>query len=563
MRMVITSARLYVLVLLAVASIAHAATPAVTVPGVVTDESGNPLEGVTVQVHGVRSFDNADNTGLLPSWTTDNQGCFGIPLRANVLSYDLWFEKRGYAPMFLYGISAKSMALRLVLKKGVVVTGTVSSIIEGREKPVELAHVLLTGPSTSVHYHQESFTDNEGRYMFRATPAPAGKKWSVVFLNEKVGITIGDGATVSGPDFVATLKVKEKKEPIPLSVTAARAADIQYTNVTQLLAAPTCHAVVEKLDFGVMWLKADDGKTICVGPATVRSSLFNYIQTVRKGEKCSLPADFETYLEQYSEETESVVTQICAQIKAEALALGSDHWAGEYEATCGPQWSRALFVAPKAGCAFISVGCMGLHGQGRYDRNYGEATYVDGHIRLSFKYRNTREGYAGIAEDLIPVPWGERQYLIPSEEMISFCNRVNGGMEPRIPLTDDGHAFLRRGDDRRKVSGMPQVPQEYRKYLLATPVEADLVTVGTYTDGWNAEALYEVAKASATIDSGSVSGLLPGMRLHAKQPKEAHESWITLTAVGLKSSRGILTTAEASSTTPKPGQRFSTQLHSR
>jgi hypothetical protein len=349
---------------------------------------------------------------------------------------------------------------------------------------------------------------------------------------------------------------------VPGAATVARAADIQYTNATQLLAAPTCRAVVEKLDFGVMWLKTDDGKTIRVGPATVSSSLFCYIQSAEKGEKCSLPGDFETYLEQYSKETESMVTQMSDRIEAEALALGSDHWAGAYDASYGPQWSLTLYVAPKAGCVFRSRGCMGLHGQGHYDKNYGDSIYTDGRIRLAFKYRNAREHYAGIAEELIPVPWAERRYLIPVNEMISFCNSVNAGMEPCTPA-DDSHHLLRRGDVKRKASGMPQVPKEYRRYLLAKPIAADLVTVGAYTNGWNAEAMWEVKNAPARIDSGSESGLLPGMRLHAKLPKEAHATWITLTSVGLNSSRGILTTYEGSSDTPKPGQRFSTQLHSR
>jgi len=73
---------------------------------------------------------------------------------------------------------------------------------------------VLSGPSTDLMYRQESSTDHEGRYTFRASPAPKGKNWSVIFLNKGVDIVIGDGVAVSGPDFVVSLEVKKKKKTV-------------------------------------------------------------------------------------------------------------------------------------------------------------------------------------------------------------------------------------------------------------------------------------------------------------------------------------------------------------
>jgi hypothetical protein len=404
--------------------------------------------------------------------------------------------------------------------------------------------------------------DRESHYQATQIVTRAGLKLEDFDIEFPPGTSVSDQrAEVGRPLGKSTNEAAQRADDNEnVAQLLPMPADIQCTNVTQLLSVPKCSAVVEKLDFGDIWLKADDGKTIRVGPVRPYCKLFSYIQVMAKGQKCSLPGDFETYLEQYSEETETMLTQMCARIEAEALALGSDHWAGEYECNYGPQWYRTLFVAPKGGCVFASTGCMGQHGNGLYDKNYGKATYTEGRIRLSFKYRNVREGFAGISEELILVPWAERRYLMPVDEMIKFCNNVNAGMEPRTPDSAFGHHLLHRGDDKRKVSGLPQVPEEYRRYLLAKPVEADLVTVGTYTN--EETAGYDLMKAPATIDAGSATGLLSGMRLYPKLPKDAkaaHESWITLTTVGLKSSTGILTTTEESSLPPKPGQRFSTQ----
>ena len=196
------------------------AKPLAAVAGVVTDEVGKPLEGVKVQLCGMETLQDGVwkrecRDGWMPWWTTDKKGRFAIEFGEPHIRYDLWFEKRGFAPTFMYGISGKSGELKVVLRKGVIVTGTVARLMEaGGEKPVEVAQVVLSGPSTDLMYRQESLTDHEGRYRFRASRAPEGKKWSVVFLNERVDLDIGDKDPVAGPDFVVTIEVREKKKPV-------------------------------------------------------------------------------------------------------------------------------------------------------------------------------------------------------------------------------------------------------------------------------------------------------------------------------------------------------------
>ena len=188
-----------------------------TVPGLVTDEGGKPLAGVKVQLCGMEALRDGiwkreGRLGRMPWWTTDKQGRFAIDFKEPNIRYDLWLDKRGYAPTFLNGISADSGELKAVLRRGVIVTGTVTRLADGEEKPLEWAKVVLSRTSAAMGYQQEEFTDHEGRYRFHASRAPEGKKWFVTFLNEGVEVEIGEKDPVPGPAFVVTLTVKERKE---------------------------------------------------------------------------------------------------------------------------------------------------------------------------------------------------------------------------------------------------------------------------------------------------------------------------------------------------------------
>jgi hypothetical protein len=70
--------------------------------------------------------------------------------------------------------------------------------------------------------------------------------------------------------------------------------------------------------------------------------------------------------------------------------------------------NTTLSIAPKAGFVFEWHGCMGL-----YDRNYGSVTWTNNRLELSFKFKNDRQGFQGLANELVPVSWGKRRYLVP------------------------------------------------------------------------------------------------------------------------------------------------------
>ncbi|MCG8406175.1 MAG: carboxypeptidase-like regulatory domain-containing protein, partial [Phycisphaerales bacterium] len=128
-----------------------AAEPVKSISGIVKDETGRPLEGVKVQVGRMESFEDGRwvhvaELGEMPWETTDKDGRFSLEIGDNI-RYDLWFDKQDFAPTFLYEVKANSKPIRVTLKRGMIVTGTVERFVGDKKRPVE--GVKVGGRQTS------------------------------------------------------------------------------------------------------------------------------------------------------------------------------------------------------------------------------------------------------------------------------------------------------------------------------------------------------------------------------------------------------------------------------
>lgn len=197
------------------------------------------------------------------------------------------------------------------------------------------------------------------------------------------------------------------------------------------------------------------------------------------------------------------------RVEAEAAALPGHPWAGTYYHGDGLGVNVRLSIAPLAGFAATWDGCMG-----RYDLNYGTVGEAGGRLRLTFEHENRPGAFPGFAEELAVIPWGERVYLVASDELVEFCNAVNAGDEPRR----GGHGgFLARdGDGDRKVSGAPGVPESHRKYLLPRPVTARITEILESTT--KREDGLQVRTTRVRLEAGGDAGLLPGHELRSVGP---------------------------------------------
>jgi hypothetical protein len=216
-------------------------------------------------------------------------------------------------------------------------------------------------------------------------------------------------------------------------------------------------------------------------------------------------------------------------IRRELRSLKNHDWAGEYYYGDGLGVNVSLALAPESGFVFRWDGCLGM-----YDLNYGAVAFTNGTVRLLFRYPNVRKGFQGIAPELLPVRWGERHYLIPMDGIVDFTNEINAGTEPSSLFGGRSGRFpLRRGDDKKKVSGQPNLPNEYLSYLLAKPIKAKITSIGeTHVD--------ECCRfTSVTLDVGSADGLKKGMELHVHSPSSVFESAV-VTVVSEHSAQAVI-----------------------
>jgi hypothetical protein len=188
-----------------------AASTADAIRGIVKDEQGSPLSDVKVQVCGLEKLDGGMwrreiRLGEMPSYTTDKEGHFTIPVRDSQLRYDFYCDKPGYAPAFLYAVTNNSPELTVVLHRGLTITGTVRRLVNGKPEPVTGTQVELRLPYVDLWYQQRTMTDSKGQYRFQVTPTP-GRKWQVVFAGEVVPFEVNEGQPIEGPDFEVTVSV--------------------------------------------------------------------------------------------------------------------------------------------------------------------------------------------------------------------------------------------------------------------------------------------------------------------------------------------------------------------
>ena len=251
-----------------------------------------------------------------------------------------------------------------------------------------------------------------------------------------------------------------------------------------------------------------------------------------------------------SPEAKAEVDRRQALIQTEINTLTNHPWAGEYYEGDGLGVNVTLFIAPESGYVFHWRGCLGL-----YDRNLGSVTVTNGQLRLSFTYPNKREGFQGLAEEFIPIHWGDRVYLVPANDITGFCNDVNSGAEPRKEM--HGRFLLRKRDEQKQVTGMPTVPPAYQPCLLQQPLTAEITKVGstvTNTSRYN----IEFKKTPVTINAGRKNHLAVGMELYVTDPR-ASVMTVDILQVGEQESEGQITQSGKHYLEPQTGWKLSTR----
>lgn len=185
-------------------------------------------------------------------------------------------------------------------------------------------------------------------------------------------------------------------------------------------------------------------------------------------------------------------------------------WAGKYVEGDGLGTNVTLYVSPNTGVAFTNFGCLGLYGA-------EEGTVSSGSDQtLHLAFHETQPGpFDDFANDLLPVRWGERIYLLPRPRIYEFVLAVNRGFE-QLPRPGGGR-FL---NNKKAIYGVPELPEPYRLALRERAVEAKVLRVTTSSKKSLGKPMCQIGY-EITIDRGTSSGLSDGEMLAVVKPKSA------------------------------------------
>jgi len=160
-----------------------------------------------------------------------------------------------------------------------------------------------------------------------------------------------------------------------------------------------------------------------------------------------------------SQSNQAIVRAKTQRIENEIANLKEHPWAGQF--STGPGLAGfTITLAPENGFTVVHWADIGL-----MDQNHGTVEWDGKRIKLSLAFEVEEGSRSRIhAAEYMPIQWGERLYLIPTDRIIQFRNAVNAalrnaasfGVAPRIA----GQFFLRRGDERKETSETLELSEE-------------------------------------------------------------------------------------------------------
>jgi hypothetical protein len=219
--------------------------------------------------------------------------------------------------------------------------------------------------------------------------------------------------------------------------------------------------------------------------------------------------------DRFATEAEEARTARLGRIEDESAGPDDLSWAGTYYRGDGTGTNATLTLGRNGGFAFEHRGCLGV-----YARGFGTVLSTErGSLKLHYTDDDERKDYWRVPDELVPIAWGNRRYLIPSDEVVEFCNSINAQHEPRPRM--HGMYFLREGDHEKPVHGPPELPAQFQPYLLDKPIHAEVIAVKpTVVEGPPVELSSDLSfhKAVVTLNVGRRANVLPGMAFHVYEP---------------------------------------------
>lgn len=234
------------------------------------------------------------------------------------------------------------------------------------------------------------------------------------------------------------------------------------------------------------------------------------------------------------------IGEICAELDqldraAPKEAGWAKEWAGAYYEGDGLGTNVSIYLAPRAGIAFLNYGCMGLYGG-----DHGEIVEAlpDG-LCLKLVFGDAHKSF--LSDRIYFVKWGPRRYLVPDHLLLRFVNNYNQGGYSRREMY--GIPRLRRDGDQddpvyyEEPPGRPELPAPFAGLLSSGPIALkvtrvfDLESKGVTGD-------VQARRCQLEFERGSDHGVFVGMECDYPKGFSGVAGTITITAVTPTTSTG-------------------------
>lgn len=206
-------------------------------------------------------------------------------------------------------------------------------------------------------------------------------------------------------------------------------------------------------------------------------------------------------------------------------------WAGWYTSFHGETTSTGFLWAPESGyLQFVARDNPTLD-----DVSYGRVAMEGTTVRLlpEIPIGKDVHSFNTLYGEFLAVRWGSARYLVPRDRLVQFCDAVASGDRSELGQ------FL--GIDRVSnwpPAGKPDVPDKYRKYLEARPINARVKSIAqTRTD-------QDVTYDRIALSAGSADGVRVEMKFWLHRPRRRSFEYLELriTSVDRHSSEAVLET---------------------
>ncbi len=247
-----------------------------------------------------------------------------------------------------------------------------------------------------------------------------------------------------------------------------------------------------------------------------------------------------------SKDTALIVQKVERQIRAELDSKDPAWWAGEYGRGDG-YVNDSLMLSPRSGFSFATHGCEGL-----YDRTFGSVVETNGLVALHRQVEPVEKGFR--AGPYLPVRWGNRTFLISTNELGNFCKDVARG---RCGSGGSASSYLVKiNGDAVQLYDLPQMDKSCTATILSLVIAASVVRVENVLTNSESGAL----SAYCRMDKGTDDGLGHGaVFFHGVQEHTVYGAFPDFRRNDR--SNGVLQVwIPKGKSFPRPGMKFSTVL---